>query len=139
MIPLCSDRCSQPTEVAKVADVFGCSWQAEQERYDQANNTEDDRTSTITGHCIHRDPECQDMHAHDKCQDQFLSNSKHLTTKWSIDKHTAVSVASYGRMGQLQFTNHMACVCSNDTQEAYAKEARDETEDCEGLWKGKDA
>jgi hypothetical protein len=33
----------------------------------------------------------------------------------------------------------MACVCSNDTQEAYAKEARDETEDCEGLKKDKDA
>ncbi|CAN9295853.1 unnamed protein product [Alternaria sp. RS040] len=28
----------------------------------------------------------------------------------------------------------MACVCSNDAQEAYAKEARDETEDCESLW-----
>jgi hypothetical protein len=42
-------------------------------------------------------------------------------------------------MSQLEFTNQIACVCSNDAQEAYAKEARDETEDCESLRKGKDA
>jgi hypothetical protein len=79
------------------------------------------------------------MRAHDKDQDQFLSNGKYLATYGASNQHTAVSVTGYGWMSQLEFTNQIACVCSNDAQEAYAKEARDETEDCESLWKGKDA